>query len=73
MKLSFLMHLVGEKKHKIPPLKYKKTLNDDEMIAYIDSVKETVKEGAQLYRANHGGGMPCPDNVCATGKLFDDL
>jgi hypothetical protein len=38
-----------------------------------DSLDATTAEASQVFRANHGGGMPCPDVVCSKPNLFDNF
>lgn len=44
------------------------SLND-----YIEVLNIITKQSAQIFRANHGGGMPCPDNICSTHRLLDNF
>lgn len=38
---------------------------------YETALNSTTLKATQLLRANHGGGMPCPDQVCSTPSFFD--
>jgi len=49
------------------PLVYVETLrNAEERREYVRGIIHTTREGARMYRANHGGGMPCPADICST-------
>jgi len=55
-------------------ISYKKTLNDKTTIRnYVRGLSSTSAEAAQIYRANNGGGMPCPDKVCSTPSILDNF
>ena len=38
---------------------------------YNAALNLTTLKATQLLRANHGGGMPCPDQVCSAPSIFD--
>jgi hypothetical protein len=55
-------------------LNYKRTLTDNKTaLLFIDSVDDNAKIGLQIYRANHGGGMPCAEKVCFSANISEDL
>ena len=46
--------------------------SEDSAQNYIEALNSTSAQAAQVFRANHGGGMPCPDNVCSKPSFFLD-
>lgn len=52
---------------------YVSTLSADKAEKYFKSVDSVTKEANQIYRANHGGGMPCPDNICTRSFSVLDI
>jgi hypothetical protein len=49
-------------------LKDKKTLNN-----FNKALEQITLRAKQIYRANHGGGMPCPDAICRPPSPGDNL
>lgn len=49
------------------------TLQPEDAKGYIRTVEDITKLANQIYRANHGGGMPCPDNICRSSLLSSFL
>lgn len=41
--------------------------------SYIRAVNSTSTQAAQVFRANHGGGMPCPDSVSSKPSFLDNV
>jgi hypothetical protein len=61
----------GAQKSQKEDLKCVRTLKPNEVGKFIESIELVSKESQQIYRANHGGGMPCPDSVYSTPGLLD--
>jgi hypothetical protein len=53
---------------------YQKTITDKKALRYyLQSLEEITSRSKQIYRANHGGGMPCPEQICSSYTIFDNL
>jgi len=53
MKIEFIRTLMN-----------KKAIRD-----YIKALKETTEQADKIFRANHSGGCPCPDEITKQGFL----
>ena len=40
---------------------------------FEQTLNQNASRSAQLFRGNHGGGFPCPDDVCTAPKVLDNL
>jgi len=52
---------------------YKETLKPEEVKKFLKSAELITKQSSQIYRANHGGGMPCPHDICTNSSILDIL
>jgi len=53
---------------------FKETLhNEEELRASEELLERVTSRSMQLYRANHGGGMPCPEGISSKPSMWDNL
>jgi len=66
--LQFFKKLIGMLKREELPVDYRKTFSvKGEVLSFMRFLKLTNEDAAQLYRANHGGGCPCPKEISNPG------
>lgn len=39
---------------------------------YRDVLSQNTNKTSQLFRGNHGGGFPCPDNICESSEFSEN-
>jgi len=52
---------------------YKETLKSEEVKEFLKKAEWIAKQSNRIFRANNGGGMPCPHDICTHSSIFDFL
>lgn len=72
--MRFNRIITRRKKKASQDLPFERTFKDGESYQrYHEVLVNNANKTAQLLRGNHGGGFPCPDDICEGSELSENL